>query len=751
MATDFLNNIVTVPSTYTESNILDVVTRVAPARTKANDFIDILRDIRGTADDLILAAQDPNCIYGELVIKYNDFITKYGDLGNAVGPLQAISAEIIAVAAMQTEIVSIYTDKLVLDSIYADKATLDSIYADKLILDSIYADKLVLDNIYADRLALNSIYMDKTILDSIYADKVILDSIYADKAILTSIYTDKLVLDSLYADKITLDRLYTSIANIDIAALSITNIDTVAASIADVNTVATNIIDVNTVATISADVSTVAANIADVTNFADVYYGPLALDPTLRNDGSAMVIGDMYFNTTINRLKIYEATGWVVNHIALSELFVENAIGNPVGLSTFDEVYNHLYSSGIVNGCDITDNLNGTINISAGEVVIRAPGDTGHGTLYTGSVAGATNLTLVDGQPNYVYVSYNDGITLTIAVSQLPAAVNMIDTVPAYVIVREGTQLSYLDVRSQNVDHIGKNQVKEFYTDPFARKNGGSVLSNAGTLHIACTAGGFYFQLNEYAVPALDTTGVDTFEYYKHVAGAWVETDASTIDPNFYDNGTDLVAVTNNRYTTHWVYAITGNNPHYAVLYGNASYANIADAQAASAPSVLPTSVATLGVLLGRVIAQEGNAEIVSVASAFKTTFTSTLASDHENLAGLLGGAVGDHVHLTTAEHRKLTAIEAEATADQTGAEIKALYEAELDTNAYTDAEQTKLAGIEVGATADQTASEIKIAYESNADTNEFSDAEQTKLANIDTDIQTVAVANAIAMSIALG
>lgn len=45
----------------------------------------------------------------------------------------------------------------------------------------------------------------------------------------------------------------------------------------------------------------------------------------------------------------------------------------------------------------------------------------------------------------------------------------------------------------------------------------------------------------------------------------------------------------------------------------------------------------------------------------------------------------------------------------------------------------TKLDGIESGATADQTNAEIKTAYEANANTNEFSDAEQTKLAGIAT------------------
>jgi len=82
----------------------------------------------------------------------------------------------------------------------------------------------------------------------------------------------------------------------------------------------------------------------------------------------------------------------------------------------------------------------------------------------------------------------------------------------------------------------------------------------------------------------------------------------------------------------------------------------------------------------------------------------------------------------TDADHSKLNGIEANATADQTGAEIKSAYEAVADTNAFTDAEKTKLSGIEASATADQTDAEIKIAYENNANTNAFTDADHTKL-----------------------
>ena len=131
------------------------------------------------------------------------------------------------------------------------------------------------------------------------------------------------------------------------------------------------------------------------------------------------------------------------------------------------------------------------------------------------------------------------------------------------------------------------------------------------------------------------------------------------------------------------------------------------------------------------------------------TTATSGYMSgaDKTKLDGVESGATADQTDseikaayennantnaFTDAEQTKLAGIESGATADQTGAEIKTAYEAEADTNAFSDAEQSKLAGIEANATADQTASEIKASYESNLNTNAYTDAEKSKLGAIE-------------------
>ena len=138
------------------------------------------------------------------------------------------------------------------------------------------------------------------------------------------------------------------------------------------------------------------------------------------------------------------------------------------------------------------------------------------------------------------------------------------------------------------------------------------------------------------------------------------------------------------------------------------------------------------------------NLSDVASASTSRTNLGLAIGSDVQAHSAVLDATTASY---TTAEETKLAGIETAATADQTGAEIKAAYE--LEANAFTDAQFTKLAGIEASATADQTAGEIKTAYESNADTNAFTDADHTKLDGIEasadvTDATNVTAAGAL-------
>lgn len=75
-----------------------------------------------------------------------------------------------------------------------------------------------------------------------------------------------------------------------------------------------------------------------------------------------------------------------------------------------------------------------------------------------------------------------------------------------------------------------------------------------------------------------------------------------------------------------------------------------------------------------------------SIGDMLAATYDPTaVGSDAFNMDSMVDGSA--KVAMTTTERSKLGAIEVGATSDQTGAEIKALYELEADTNAFTDAD----------------------------------------------------------------
>jgi len=142
-----------------------------------------------------------------------------------------------------------------------------------------------------------------------------------------------------------------------------------------------------------------AAAATSYDNFDDRYLGAKASDPTLDNDGDALLAGALYFNTGGGSLKVYDGTQW-----------------NPTAATT--EAIQDLVANLLVEGNGITieyDDPNNTLTITS-----------------EGSEQTATNnsgSTIAKGTP--VYQSGTAGQTIEIT----PAAANNSATMPAIGIV----------------------------------------------------------------------------------------------------------------------------------------------------------------------------------------------------------------------------------------------------------------------------------------------------------------------------
>ena len=170
-------------------------------------------------------------------------------------------------------------------------------------------------------------------------------------------------------------------------------------TVSDMNTLAA-ISGLNTLASNSANVTTVATNITGVNSFAERYRVASSAP------SSSLDVGDLYFDTTANELKVYKSSGWAAAGSTVngtSARFKYTASANQTTFTGSDDNGNTLaYDAGFIdcylNGVKL---VNGTdVTITSGTSVVLASGATagdildlvGFGTFNVAAIA-ATSIT----------------------------------------------------------------------------------------------------------------------------------------------------------------------------------------------------------------------------------------------------------------------------------------------------------------------------------------------------------------------
>lgn len=135
-----------------------------------------------------------------------------------------------------------------------------------------------------------------------------------------------------------IDTEITTVAGIDTEITAVagnsTNINTVAGSNTNINTVATNISAINTNATNITAIQNASSNasaaqaaqtaaeaardatLAAYDSFDDRYLGAKSSDPSVDNDGNALLAGSLYYNTTVPEMRIYTGSAWVAAYVS---------------------------------------------------------------------------------------------------------------------------------------------------------------------------------------------------------------------------------------------------------------------------------------------------------------------------------------------------------------------------------------------------------------------------------------------------
>lgn len=335
---------------------------------------------------------------------------------------------------------------------------------------------------------------------------------------------------------------------------------------------------------------------------------------------------------------------------------IEMAVLGTPTYSNLQDFANSFGSTGRKTGGVISDAGGGFIAITAGTGFIKATDDDNAELMFFDFPAPA-NIEIPADSTRYIGVEYNSGTPQVVAReswnwnldSEFPLGRVVNETINGsseiYIINNPWWVTDGMTNVLERVRAIGR----------IVRDNtiGGLILSVTGTRSIAVTAGMIWANLNEFAIAALDTNVSGTFEYYWYDSvDGWQVSDETQYSVTQWNDITQetLQTIDNNKYCNLWVY-VEADGLSIACIYPQAQYNTAAAAEAASAPTIIPSHIAQNGLLIGKVVFKQNVDVPAAVKSAFSTVFTGSLATDHNNLASLQGGTSGEYYHLTSAEY----------------------------------------------------------------------------------------------------
>jgi hypothetical protein len=203
----------------------------------------------------------------------------------------------------------------------------------------------------------------------------------------------------------------TTVAGINAAVSTVAtnnaNVSTVATNIAAVNTNATNIVAIQNASTNATNAATSAtaaqtaqsaaesardATLAAYDNFDDRYLGSKTSNPTLDNDGNALVAGALYFNSVSGAMQVYTGSAWVAAYVSgtgflasannLSDVASTSSARTNLGLGT---IATQAASSVAITGGSINGTTVGASTASTGAFTTLSA--TGVTTVQAGSVS----------------------------------------------------------------------------------------------------------------------------------------------------------------------------------------------------------------------------------------------------------------------------------------------------------------------------------------------------------------------------
>jgi len=345
------SNITAIGTANTNSaNITTVATNIGSVNTVAADITKVV----AVANDLAEAVSEIETVADDLNETSSEIEVVGANIAN-VNTVGGISANVTTVAGVSANVTTVA-------GIQANVTTVAGISGDVTAVANIASDVAAVENIKANVTTVAGVASDVTAVANISSDVAAVENIAANVTTVAGNNT-----------------------NISTVAGANSNITAVAGAITNVNNVGGAITNVNNVGGSIANVNTVATNLASVNNFAEQYRISSSA-PT-----SSLNVGDLYFDTTANELKVYKSSGWAAAGSTVNGTSARFTGADTAGNTlAYDAGFADVYLNGVrLSASDITITSGTSVVLASGAAVGDILDIVAYGTFNVASVAGS--------------------------------------------------------------------------------------------------------------------------------------------------------------------------------------------------------------------------------------------------------------------------------------------------------------------------------------------------------------------------
>ena len=259
------------------------VTSVAGNASNINTVAGVSGNVTTVATDIA----NVNTVASDLNEGTSEIDTVATNIAN-VNTVGGISANVTTVAGIASNVTSVASDATDIGTVATNIANVNTVAGNNSNITSVAGNATNINTVAGNNSNITTVAGQNSNITT-------LAGISSDITAAANISSDiQDVQDKLTEIEAVADDLAEASSEIDLVAGSIANVDLVGGSIANVNTVGGSITNVNTVAT----------NVAAVNSFANTYRIASSAP------ASSLDVGDVYFDTTADTLKVYSSSGW---------------------------------------------------------------------------------------------------------------------------------------------------------------------------------------------------------------------------------------------------------------------------------------------------------------------------------------------------------------------------------------------------------------------------------------------------------